>query len=206
MFLIFYCMFWQIIKQNIYLYLLILTTVEWPITSFIAAGAAAQGILRIEYVAIIAFLGDVIGDIAIYFIWRFSNRFPFLKKISYFSQDKHFLSKVLQKTPFIYFLVAKFTPYLSAPSLIFAWAKKFPIKWFLFYSFVISIFVKITYLTMWYLWVISIKQLTAFLQWRQKVAWYLIWWIILFFITRHIYLNIGKRIKKKSEEKIKNNP
>lgn len=199
-------MFWQIIKQNIYLYLLILTTVEWPITSFVSAGVAAQWGLRIEYVAIIAFLGDIIGDIILYSIGRFSNKLPFLKKIPYFSQDKHFLAKALNKTPFIYFLVAKFTPYLSAPSLIFAWARKFTITWFLFYSFIISILVKVVYLTMGYLGSISLKQLTSFLHWRQQIAWYTIWAILLFFVTRHIYLNLGKRIKKKSSEITENNP
>jgi len=169
-------MFWPLVKQNIYLYLFILTTVEWPITSFVSAGVAAQWGLRIEYVAIIAFLGDIIGDIILYSIGRFSNKLPFLKKFSYISQDKHFLIKSLNKRPFIYFLVAKFTPYLSAPSLIFAWARKFDIKRFLFYSFIISVFVKTVYLTIWYLWSVSLKQLTSFLEWRQQIAWYIIWW------------------------------
>jgi membrane protein DedA with SNARE-associated domain len=199
-------MFWPLVKQNIYLYLFILTTVEWPITSFVSAGVAAQWGLRIEYVAIIAFLGDIIGDIILYSIGRFSNKLPFLKKFSYISQDKHFLIKSLNKRPFIYFLVAKFTPYLSAPSLIFAWAKKFNIKWFLFYSFIISVFVKVVYLTIWYLWSVSLKQLTSFLEWWKQIAWYIIWWTILFFITRNIYFNLGKRIKKKSQEKRKTTP
>lgn len=196
----------NILKQHIYIYLLILTTVEWPITSFVSAGVAAQWGLRIEYVAIIAFLGDIIGDIILYSIGRFSNKLPFLKKIPYFSQDKHFLTKALNKTPFIYFLIAKFTPYLSAPSLIFAWARKFSITWFLFYSFIISLFVKTIYLSIGYLGSISLKQLTSFLHWRQQIAWYTIWGIILFFITRYIYFNLGKRIKKKSEETTENNP
>lgn len=110
----------EILKQHAYLYLLILTTIEWPITSFVSAGLAAQWELRIEYVAIIAFLGDVIGDILLYLIGRLSNKLLFLKKFSYFSKEKSFLTKTLYKNPFVYFLVAKFTPYLSAPSIIFA--------------------------------------------------------------------------------------
>ncbi|MDD3262609.1 MAG: VTT domain-containing protein [Candidatus Absconditabacteria bacterium] len=199
-------MFWQIIKHNIYLYLLILTTIEGPITSFISAGVAAQGGLRIEYVAIIAFLGDIIGDILLYSIGRFSNKIPFLKKVSYIYKDKHFLTKALNKTPFIYFLVAKFTPYLSAPSLIFAGARKFDIKRFLFYSFIISVFVKTVYLTIGYLGSVSLKQLTSFLEGRQQIAGYVIGGLILFFITKHIYFNLGKRIKNKSEETTKSNP
>lgn len=196
----------EILKQNAYLYLLILTTIEWPITSFVSAGLAAQGELRIEYVAIIAFLGDVIWDILLYFIGRFSNKLLFLKKFSYFSKEKSFLTKTLYKNPFFYFLVAKFTPYLSAPSIIFAWSKKISIMWFLFYSFVISFLVKIIYLTIGYLWIISIKQLTLFLNWRQKIAIYIIYWIILFLITKNIYQYIWNNIKKKIEEKEKNSP
>lgn len=44
------------IKQHIYLFLLLLTTTEGPITSFVSAGFAAQGLLRIEYVFAIALL------------------------------------------------------------------------------------------------------------------------------------------------------
>ncbi len=199
-------MFWQIIKQHIYLYLLILTTIEWPVTSFVSAGAAAQGVLRIEYVAIIAFLGDIIGDIILYALGYFSIKLPFLKKISSFFQKKHFLTRTLEKTPFVYFLVAKFTPYLSAPSLIFAWAKRFHFLWFLFYSFIISFFVKVVYLTMGYIGSISLQQLTSFLDWRQQIAWYIIGGIILFLLTKHIYFSLGKRIKQKNKEQTKNNP
>ena len=199
-------MFWQIIKQHIYLYLLILTTIEWPVTSFVSAGAAAQGVLRIEYVAIIAFLGDIIGDIILYALGYFSIKLPFLKKISSFFQKKHFLTRTLEKTPFVYFLVAKFTPYLSAPSLIFAWAKRFHFLWFLFYSFIISFFVKVVYLTMGYIGSISLQQLTSFLDWRQQIAWYIIGGIILFLLTKHIYFSLGKRIKQKNREQTKNNP
>lgn len=206
MFSIFSRMFWQIIKQHIYLYLLILTTIEWPVISFVSAGAAAQGVLRIEHVAIIAFLGDILGDMGLYAIGYFSGKLPFLKKLSWFSQKKHFLTKTLEKTPFVYFLVAKFTPYLSAPSLIFAWAKKFHALWFLFYSCLISFLVKVVYLTMGYIGSISLKQLTSFLAWRQKIAGYIIWGIILFFLTKYIYLSLGKRLKKHSQEETKNNP
>ncbi len=199
-------MFRQIIKQHVYLYLLILTTIEWPVTSFVSAGAAAQGVLRIEYVAIIAFLWDILGDIGLYTIGKLSNKLPFLKKISWFSQEKHFLTKALEKTPFVYFLVAKFTPYLSAPSLIFAWAKKFHFLWFLFYSFLISFLVKAVYLTMGYVGSISLKQVTSFLDWRQKIAGYIIWGIILFLLTKHIYFSLGKRLKRHSQEQSKNNP
>ena len=56
-------------KQHIYIYLLILATIEGPITTFIAAWVSAHGELRIEYVAAIAFFWDLIGDIILYIIW-----------------------------------------------------------------------------------------------------------------------------------------
>lgn len=194
-------MLWQIIKQHIYLYLLILTIVEWPITSFVSAGAAAQGVLRIEYVALIAFLGDLIGDIFLYSLWRFSHKINFLKRFSYFSQEKKFLSNILKKRPFFFMLIVKFTPYLSSPSLFFAGIRKMRFSLFFGYSLIISVLVKIVYLAIGYFWAITIHQLTSFLDGRQQIVWYSIWWIVLFLVSKHIYTFIWNKLKNQNIKK-----
>lgn len=190
----------HILKQNIYLYLLVLTTVEWPITSFVSAWFAAQGHLRIEYVAIVAFLWDVIGDVILYIIGRFFGKIKFLKEFSYFSKQKDFLTRMLEKSPFFYMLIVKFTPYLSTPSLLFAWTKRMKFRFFVLYSFLISILVKMVFLTMWYLWSISVRQLKIFMSWRKQVVLYIFAWIFVFFITKFIYHYIWNHLRKKIKE------
>lgn len=43
----------NVIKDHAYLVLLITTTAEGPIASFVSGGIAAQGLLRLEYVFLI---------------------------------------------------------------------------------------------------------------------------------------------------------
>jgi len=193
----------SIFKQNIYLYLLILTTIEGPITSFVSAWFAAQWVLRIEYVAIIAFLWDIIWDIFLYMIWRLFGKISFLKKFQLFSKEQSFLKRTLDKSPFLYLLVVKFTPYLSTPSLIYAWSKKMKVRLFVIYSFVISIFVKIIYLTLGYMGSFSVKQVRHFIDWWKQIVLYVLIWVWLFVITKWVYSYLWKRIKKDVEDEIK---
>lgn len=184
-------------KQHIYLYIFILTTIEGPVTTFISAWLSAQGFLRIEYVALLAFLWDVIGDLFLYSIGRGAHKFKFWKKFKYFSKQKDFLEKNLKKNPFVYMLIVKMTPYLATPGLIFAWKNKMNAKLFTLYAFVISILVKIIYLTIGYFGFFGIRQLERFLNGWKQVAMYIIAGILLFLLTRRIYAYIDKKIKQK---------
>jgi membrane protein DedA with SNARE-associated domain len=191
------------LKRHIYLFLFFLTITEGPITSFTSAGFASQWLLNIRYVAIIAFFGDLIWDIVLYFIWRSYHKIKILKRFKLFSKEKEYLNKILNKSPFFYFLIVKTTPYLSAPSLIFTWIKKFKFWYFLVYSFLISIIVKILYLSVGYLGAISINELTSFLNWWKKIMIYVISWIILFLLIKRFYSYLPKLIKKESKERKK---
>ena len=183
------------IKEHLYLFILLLTITEGPITSFVSAGLAAQWILRIDYIILLAFLWDIIWDIWLYIIWRFFYKISFLKKFHHFVTQKNILRKVFNKSPFLYFLIVKITPYLATPSLISMWLKKMSFWSFIQYSLLTPIIVKALNLTIWYLWSFTLSQLTRFLNGWKQVAIYIIGGIILFWWVKKLYYLLAQSIK-----------
>ncbi len=191
------------LKTHIYILLFFLSIAEWPITSFTSAWFASSWSLNIWYVAIVILMGDIIWDTILYLIWRSYHKIKILKKFKLFSKEKKHLTNILNKTPFLYFLTVKTTPYLSAPSLIFTGIKKFKFRVFMLYSIGVSIIVKIIYLSIGYFGAISISQLTKFLNWRKQIVVYLVFWIIIFFLINKFYSYLPKLIKKESKKERK---
>jgi len=188
------------LKKHIYILLFFLSTVEWPITSFTSAWFASHWVLNIWYVALVMVIGDSVWDTILYFIWRSYHKIKILQRFKLFSKEKKYLTNILKKTPFLYFLTVKTTPYLSAPSLIFTGIKKFKFLHFFLYSLGVSIIVKIIYLSIGYFWAISISQLTKFLNWRKQIIVYLVFWVIIFLLIKKFYSYLPKLIKKESKK------
>jgi membrane protein DedA with SNARE-associated domain len=69
----------SLIHQFGYPILLILTIIEGPIVTVIASFLASTGILNVQIVYVVAFFGDIIGDIIYYYIGYFGRR-KFLNK------------------------------------------------------------------------------------------------------------------------------
>ena len=191
----------EFLKNNVYLLLLFLTTTEWPITSFVAAWLSAQWVLIFSYVIVIAFVWDIIWDVIAYFFGRFFaqliKKIKFLKRFHDFENQKNFLTKLSNKTPLFYFLLIKITPYIATPSLIYMWMKKMKFRKFFFYSFCTSIIVKTVYLFLWYIWSVSLKQLTNFVDWWKQVAIYVIGGLFILWGIKILYYYLSKILRKK---------
>jgi len=191
----------EFFKSHIYLLLLFLTTTEWPITSFVASGFAAQWLLNLWYVILIAFVWDIIWDVFAYFFGRFFanliQRIKFLKRFYDFENQKWFFSKLSKKSPFAYFLLIKITPYIATPSLIYMWIKKMKFRYFFFYSFCTSIIVKAVYLFLWYIGSVSLRQLTSFVDGRKQVMIYVIGGILILWWIKKLYFYLSKILRKK---------
>ena len=188
------------IKQHIYLFLLLLTTTEGPITSFVSAGFAAQGALRIEYVFAIALLWDVIWDVVLYMIGRFLYKIKRIQRQHQKITNNKLYKNLYEKYPFLFFLIVKITPYLSAPSLISTGIKKRNFFSFLKYSFFVSIIVKTVYITIGYLWSVSLGQLNKFLDGRKMAIIYIVGWVLLFRWIKKLYQRLAKVLREEAEE------
>ena len=191
------------IKQNLYYFLFVILIFEWPITSFICGNYAAQGELNLILLYIIALAGDVVGDLALYFLWRFFykskflNRFNPLKKAKNYIIEQKNLEKFLSKYAFLYLFIVKITPYLSGTWLFLAWVKKYNFRKFLLYSIVISCIVKTVYIWLGYLWWISLANLELIHEWWSNFILFLILWFILFWLVKKISKTFIACLKEK---------
>jgi membrane protein DedA with SNARE-associated domain len=197
------------IKQNIYYFLFVILIFEWPVTAFVGGDYAAQWELNLVLFCIIALAGDVVGDVVLYFLWRYFhkskrvNKFNTLKKAKDYIVEQKFLEKLLSKYAFLYFLVVKITPYVSGTWLTIAWIKKYNFWKFLLYCTIISCIVKAVYIWLGYLWGISLAKLQVIQNWRCNFTLFLILWIILFYIVRFFSRKFMVRLKENLKMKNK---
>ena len=70
------------IKQNIYYFLFVILIFERTVTAFVGGDYAAQWELNLVLFCIIALAGDVVGDMALYFLWRYFHKSKRIKKFN----------------------------------------------------------------------------------------------------------------------------
>ena len=194
------------IKQNIYYFLFVILIFEWPVTAFVGWDYAAQWELNLVLFCIIALAWDVVGDLALYFLWRhlhkskLVNKYNLLKKTKEYIVEQKFLEKLLSKYAFLYFFVVKITPYVSWTWLTIAWIKKYNFRKFFFYCTIISCIVKAVYIWLGYLWWISLEKLELIQDGWCNFILFLILWIILFCAVRSFSRRFLLRLKERFKE------
>jgi membrane protein DedA with SNARE-associated domain len=132
----------DLLRNNGYAIMFIVMLIEGAMVTYVAAFAASQNIFNIYIVAILAILGNTIGDIPFYLIGKFSRgilksrffrRFGLKKSsIKRFEENyKTHLGKTLA--------VVKITPGLPTPGLILAGVANVPFWKYMLYSFIIAV-------------------------------------------------------------------
>ena len=199
----------EFIRQNIYYILFMALIVEWPITAFVWAEYASQWKLNLFLFSFLAVLWDIIGDISIYTLGRYFyerkyvNRLNPVKKMKEYITEKKFFENLLVQYPFFFFLVVKITPYISTPSLFSVGMKKYHFWKYLFYSVLISCIVKAVYISLWYLWWISLARLKLIQEWRSELALFLIIWVALFYLMKLFLKKFSKKLIARIKKYIK---
>ena len=188
------------IKSNIYYFLFVALLLEWPITAFVWWEYASQGKLNLMLFLSFAVIADIVWDVCIYSFWRFFNNWKYIdkfspvKKVKNYISEKRFFQKLLSDFPFFFFLIVKITPYISTPSLFSVWVKKYHFWKFLFFSLLISCIVKIIYISLWYLWWISLAKLKLIQEWWGEFILFVIIWFILFYLVKIFLKKFSKRL------------
>lgn len=188
------------IKSNIYYFLFVALLLEWPITAFVWWEYASQGKLNLMLFLSFAVIADIVWDVCIYSCWRFFNNWKYIdkfnpiKRMKNYINEKKFFQKLLSDFPFFFFLIVKITPYISTPSLFSVWVKKYHFWKFLFFSLLISCVVKIVYISLWYLWWISLAKLKLIQEWWGEFILFVIIWFILFYLVKIFLKKFSKRL------------
>lgn len=190
----------EFIKNNIYYFLFVALVIEWPIIAFVGGEYASQWKLNIVLFLILAVIADIIWDVCIYSCWRFFNnwkyidRFNPVKRMKDYINEKKFFQKLLSDFPFFFFLIVKITPYISTPSLFSVWVKKYHFWKFMFFSILISCIVKSVYISLWYLWWISLSKLKLIQEWRGEFVLFVIIGIGIFYLIKLFLKKFSKRL------------
>jgi membrane protein DedA with SNARE-associated domain len=131
----------QFLQTSGYGIMFLIMLVEGPVITYIAAFAASLGIFNIFYVFILSMLGDIIGDIVLFFIGKVSKPTSIEKY-----EGKHLnptrMSKLkiyLGENPGKAIAAIKLTPFLPVPGLILAGTSNIKFKEFVFYSVLINL-------------------------------------------------------------------
>jgi membrane protein DedA with SNARE-associated domain len=123
-----------------YFIMLIIMIVEGAIVTYVASFIASMGIFNIYIVLGLSILGNILGDIILYFVGRHWGRKVLLKH--FYSKLKgkklHKLEDLIKKHPGRSVALVKISPFIPIPGLILIGASEVPIKKFLFFSLITS--------------------------------------------------------------------
>lgn len=139
------------IEHLSYVLIFLIFIIEGPITNYVAAFAASLGIFNVFIILILAIMGNVIGDLILFFIGRIGKKAVIEKFTKSLHQEK--LQKIknyLINKPLRAFTIIKITPATPAPGLILAGTLDIKIKKFIFYSLIISTFYSLFFVMLGY--------------------------------------------------------
>ena len=131
----------QFLQTSGYGIMFMLMVIEGPIITYVAAFAASLDIFNVFYVLILSVLGDVVGDIILFFIGRVSKGKAVQKYENRRLNPTRMgqLKMYLDENPGKAMAVIKLTPLLPIPGLILAGTSNIKFKKFLIYSVGISL-------------------------------------------------------------------
>ncbi len=181
------------IQSHGYFIMFLAMLVEGPITTYIGSFAASLGLFNIFIVFILAVLANVLGDIVLYSIGKFT-RTAFRKKYKKYFDNKKLVSHLKKHTGKTLFII-KLIPPLPAPGLILAGALNVSFRKFLFLSFIISFPLALIFALFGFYSGIAFNLLLNYLQ-----IWGIVILVIgLLFMAWLIFFKIPKYLAKKYE-------
>ena len=193
-----------LIQQNSYFLLFLILLLEGPIIGFTASYLSSQGFISIFAVAIIYFLGDLIGDLIHYWIGFFlgsahsrffKKRFKFLtKKTS--SREIKKIHHLLDKNLFLALTIIKLTPPISSAGLISAGAKKISFMRFFLYSVVICLMIEIPIILLGYFSGITITSFLNIQNFYNKLALLIVSLVIVLYLFSKIKQFLSNKLQK----------
>lgn len=118
-----------------------LMVAEWPFVTLASAFLASIGVFDIFLVIILGWLGDVMGDMILFFLWRFGFRVFSKNQNSKIDEQKIFqkIDKLISENLFLAIIIIKFIPYLPPIGLPYIGRSRISSQKFLFYTFLACI-------------------------------------------------------------------
>lgn len=187
------------LQANGYLIMFVLMVIEGPIITYVAAFAASLGIFNIYYVILISFFGNILSDLIVFYIGRIGKLYVIDKYVSHWLKQKRIkkIKKYLHENPGKTIAAVKLTPPLPVPGIMLIGASELPLKTFLKYSAVVTLFYS---LSMAVLGFYSGIYFGAMIKYVKDITYliggFVILVIIIYVLLRDVSRAVGKRIEK----------
>ncbi len=201
----------EILKTWGYFVMFGLMVLEGPLVTIAAAFLASMGIFDIYIVAILWWLGDLIGDLLFFCIGRYGFRI-FEKKTH--AKDKKTeetfftrLDSMLHKNLLITLLTIKITPYAPPIGISYIWRSKVSFFRYIRASFISCLPIPLLAIFLWF----NIGYINSLLQqhpiekvliyWGVSIAWIILIFLVLWFWRKKSQKIIGEEIRLSPERK-----
>lgn len=189
----------EFLQTSGYLIMFVIMILEGPIITYVASFAASLDIFNVFYVAILSFLGNVLGDLICFFIGRAGKKLV-VKRFVVKTIGKgrmNFLMEYLRKNPGKAITIVKLTPPLPVPGLILSGTSDMSLRKFIFYSSVVSAIYTVFLVFLGFYSGVAFEMIATYV----KYIGYLIGGTILIIILVFLIVKfISKRVSNKIEE------
>ena len=186
----------QFLQSSGYFILFFLMSIEGPIVTYVASFAASLGIFNIFYVFILSSLGNILGDMVLFYIGRFSKKKSVekyeLKSLKPSRMDR--LRGYLERNPGRAIATVKFTPFVVVPGLVFIGSTSIKFRKFLLYSVLASMTYSLSMTLLGFfsgVAFLTIARYVKYIEYLIGIA------IVIGFLVYFIIKFISKRISKK---------
>ena len=132
---------------------ILLYTFKGPIVSFLGGALASHQSISLLLIFLLSFFGNIIGDLFWYGSSRLSRKFKWVKKLKskIKSESIDHLKHKIHDNPFKTLLIAKITPALPVPTLIYIGnTKAIKFEKFIVYTSIISLLISSVYIFLGY--------------------------------------------------------
>lgn len=187
------------LQANGYAIMFILMVIEGPIVTYVAAFAASLGIFNVYYVLIISFLGNIIGDIVVFYMGRFGRRYVIERYVSHWLKAKKIkkIRKYLKENPGKTIAVIKLTPGLPVPGVMLTGVSEIPFKTFLYYSSILCFGYSLTMTLLGFYSGIALGSLPKYIRGAEYVIiGVLLFAIIIYYLMKYVSKIIATKIEK----------
>ena len=174
--------------------------IQGSVVTMIASFMASLGLLNIYYVLILAFLGNFIPDVTLFFLGRSMRKKAVENLISRAGLSKTnliYLEKNLKKHLKKAIFLIKITPFIPLPGIMLAGFLKIPFKRFFSVSILVDVItIAISALIGFSSGILGLNILRALQLEKYLVPLALIIIILLLWLTKLLYRYLVKNIKK----------
>jgi len=172
---------------------------EGPVVSYVAAFSASLGIFNIFYVLILSSLGNIVGDVILFYVGRFGKR----KSVEKYERDSLNPTKMgkikgyLKRNPGKTIAAVKLTPFLPIPGLILIGSSDIKFRSFLFYSVLVSVIYCLVVVALGFYSGLAFLTIAKYVKYAEYlIGGAIIIGILTFFLIKFVSRKISNRIQK----------